>query len=151
MSMHKVPLTDLEREGLINHHLPIGEPSITADCFRAGIAWVLRQQLTKPADEVLIEALRQCEADWARSGWGYNYDTRKKVNDALNTYKPADDTISVSKGEWEAMKKDAERYRFIIKRGLIQIFDRKSSVSYKPKEDTDAAIDQAISEDKHNG
>jgi hypothetical protein len=58
--------------------------------------------------------------------------------------KPADDTISVSKGEWEAMKKDAERYRFIIKRGLIQIFDRQSSVSYKPKEETDAAIDAAI-------
>ena len=40
--MHKIELTDLEREGLIKHHLPIGKSSQLSDCFRAGVQWVLR-------------------------------------------------------------------------------------------------------------
>lgn len=42
MSMHKIPLTDLEHEGLIKHHLPIGKPSQLSDCFRAGVQWAIR-------------------------------------------------------------------------------------------------------------
>lgn len=42
MSMHKIPLTPLEREGLERHHLPIGTPSQLSDCFRAGMDWALR-------------------------------------------------------------------------------------------------------------
>lgn len=43
MSMHKIPLTPLEEEGLKKHHLPIGTPSQLSDAFRHGMAWVLRQ------------------------------------------------------------------------------------------------------------
>lgn len=39
MSMHKVPLTELEREGLILHHLPVGSPSQLSDAFRLGMSW----------------------------------------------------------------------------------------------------------------
>ena len=43
MSMHRKPLTDLEREGLIAHGLgrDIGKPSMLADVFRHGVAWAL--------------------------------------------------------------------------------------------------------------
>lgn len=41
MSMHNTPLTELEREGLLKHCLPIGKPSQLSDCFRAGMAWAL--------------------------------------------------------------------------------------------------------------
>lgn len=47
MSMHNIPLTDLERLGLINHHLPIDKPSQLSDCFRAGIAWALQTNVHK--------------------------------------------------------------------------------------------------------
>lgn len=41
MSLHKVPLSDLERSGLVSHGLSVGEPSMTSDAFRLGIAWAL--------------------------------------------------------------------------------------------------------------
>ena len=43
MSNHKIPLTDLERTGLIAHGLgrDIGRPSQAADIFRQGVAWAL--------------------------------------------------------------------------------------------------------------
>lgn len=43
MSMHKIPLTDLEHEGLVKHRLPIGTPSQLSDCFRAGVQWAIRE------------------------------------------------------------------------------------------------------------
>lgn len=43
MSMHKKPLTELEREGLHLHHLPIGTPSQLSDVFRLGMAWAQKQ------------------------------------------------------------------------------------------------------------
>ncbi|MGM0858609.1 MAG: hypothetical protein ACQEW0_16240 [Pseudomonadota bacterium] len=39
MSMHKTPLTELERAGLEAHGLPTGKPSQLSDCFRSGVAW----------------------------------------------------------------------------------------------------------------
>lgn len=42
MSMHKIPLTDLEHGGLVKHHLPVGKPSQLSDCFRAGVQWAIR-------------------------------------------------------------------------------------------------------------
>lgn len=39
MSMHKIPLTDIEREGLKTHGLPIGTPSQLSDVFRHGVKW----------------------------------------------------------------------------------------------------------------
>lgn len=41
MSMHKVPLTELERSGLVAHHLRVDTPSQLSDCFRLGIKWAL--------------------------------------------------------------------------------------------------------------
>jgi hypothetical protein len=39
MSMHKIPLTKLERKGLIAHGLDVGTPSQLSDCFRHGYRW----------------------------------------------------------------------------------------------------------------
>lgn len=44
MSMHKLPLSELEEEGLRVHGLSIGTPSQLSDAFRQGIAWALSQQ-----------------------------------------------------------------------------------------------------------
>ena len=41
MSMHKTPLSDLERSGLEAHRLPVDRPSQLADAFRQGMAWAL--------------------------------------------------------------------------------------------------------------
>ena len=41
MSLHNIPLTDIEKSGLEAHKLAIGEPSQLSDSFRAGIAWAL--------------------------------------------------------------------------------------------------------------
>ena len=41
MSMHRIPLTELERVGLTNHGLPIGNPSQLSDVFRHGVKWAL--------------------------------------------------------------------------------------------------------------
>jgi hypothetical protein len=37
--MHKIPLTNTEKTGLIEHGLDIGTPSQLSDVFRQGIAW----------------------------------------------------------------------------------------------------------------
>lgn len=42
MSMHRIPLTDLERRGLEAHGLEIGTPSQLSDVFRQGMAYALR-------------------------------------------------------------------------------------------------------------
>ena len=39
MSMHKIPLTELEREGLNSHRLVVAAPSQLSDCFRLGMKW----------------------------------------------------------------------------------------------------------------
>ena len=39
MSMHKIPLTNTEKTGLIAHGLDIGIPSQLSDAFRQGVAW----------------------------------------------------------------------------------------------------------------
>jgi hypothetical protein len=59
------------------------------------------------------------------------------------------DTITLSITEYEQLKKDAERYRWL--RGWaggkrLDVFKKSAT-----KLQLDNAIDQAISEDKHNG
>lgn len=39
MSMHKIPLTDIEKDGLNTYKLPVNKPSQNSDCFRIGFAW----------------------------------------------------------------------------------------------------------------
>lgn len=63
MSMHKRPLSLLEREGLEAHKLPIGEPSQLSDSFRSGIEWAITQQT---AHKLLCEIIQ--------SGFFINYD-----------------------------------------------------------------------------
>lgn len=38
MSMHKIPLTQIEEEGLRSHGFAIGTPSQLSDAFRLGVA-----------------------------------------------------------------------------------------------------------------
>ena len=49
MSMHRIPLTDIEREGLKAHGLgrDIGKPSQLADCFRQGVKWGQDQERSR--------------------------------------------------------------------------------------------------------
>ena len=49
MSMHNIPLTDVEREGLKNHGFgrDIGKPSQLADCFRQGVKWGQDQEMSR--------------------------------------------------------------------------------------------------------
>lgn len=51
MSMHKIPLTELEELGLRAHGLDIGTPSQLSDAFRQGVAWTL--QVQQPIAEVM--------------------------------------------------------------------------------------------------
>jgi hypothetical protein len=46
MSMHKILLTDLEREGLSKHHLVADAASQIADSFRLGMKWALDNSST---------------------------------------------------------------------------------------------------------
>lgn len=39
MSMHRIPLTELERAGLVAHGLAVGKPSQLSDVFRHGVKW----------------------------------------------------------------------------------------------------------------
>lgn len=64
MSMHKIPLTDLELSGLKTHGLSVGTPSQLSDCFRHGVKWALdnavpqwipvSERLPDSDDEVLV-------------------------------------------------------------------------------------------------
>lgn len=73
-----------------------------------------------------------------------------KWNNRQQLTKPADDTISVSKGEWEAVSKDAERYR--IHRDLwakdlnkvTKVLYRKLSTEETNEAAVDALTDEAI-------
>jgi hypothetical protein len=68
------------------------------------------------------------------------------------------DTITLSITEYEQLKKDAERYRWLR---CAPTEKRKVAATYYDlipsgiirlnSENLDSAIDQAISEDKHNG
>jgi type 1 glutamine amidotransferase len=58
--MHQVPLTKIERDGLIAHGFKeaIGKPNQAADIFRHGIAWALR------TEEERAVAVAESEALW---------------------------------------------------------------------------------------
>lgn len=53
MSMHNIPLTEIEEAGLREHGLNIGVPSQTSDAFRQGVAWGLKSAREKARLEVL--------------------------------------------------------------------------------------------------
>lgn len=43
MSMHKIPLTDLEKQGLIEHGLSMDSPSQLSDSFRLGVQFATKE------------------------------------------------------------------------------------------------------------
>lgn len=47
MSMHSIPLTQLELDGLTAHGLDVGAPSQLSDAFLQGVAYVLAAQSKK--------------------------------------------------------------------------------------------------------
>ena len=51
MSMHNIPLTELEEEGLKLHGLPISTPSQLADAFRLGMNWAITQSVESKKEE----------------------------------------------------------------------------------------------------
>lgn len=59
MSMHKIPLTQLEEDGLRAHGLDIGSPSQLSDVFRHGIKWALEQAAPQPEQRGLVDAVRE--------------------------------------------------------------------------------------------
>ena len=61
MSMHKQPLTTLERTGLEKHRLAIGAPSQLSDCFRLGVRHAVAASSAR--QDELVAALQHC-VDW---------------------------------------------------------------------------------------
>lgn len=59
MSMHKIPLTQLEEDGLRAHGLDIGSPSQLSDVFRHGIKWALEQTAPQPEQSEQLEEFRE--------------------------------------------------------------------------------------------
>lgn len=56
MSMHKIELTEWEREGLELHRLPVDKPSQLSDTFRLGV-----QFATRKSNETIVDlAKRNC-------------------------------------------------------------------------------------------
>ena len=47
MSVHRIPLTELERAGLINYGLAVGKPSQLSDVFRHGMKWAIDNSVIK--------------------------------------------------------------------------------------------------------
>lgn len=91
MSMHKIPLTPLEEEGLRLHGLPIGTPSQRSDTFRQGVAWAIG------------EAKRLTEENERLKRIGDNYYT----------------LLVDANLENERLRADAERYRWLSDDGGI--------------------------------
>jgi hypothetical protein len=57
MSLHNVPLTEIEESGLKAHGLDIGVPSQLSDAFRLGIAWAFRVE-SNAEKEILQDELQ---------------------------------------------------------------------------------------------
>lgn len=61
MSMHKTPLTELERSGLVAHGLVCDAPSQLSDAFRLGMAWSQRAALSQEPNAATAK-----KAQWPR-------------------------------------------------------------------------------------
>jgi hypothetical protein len=123
--------------------------------FGRDLVELTRQQLTKPADEVLIEALREIMYmgldNAAGTDRGYFCESQlrlciAKAAIALEEYKakPADDTITVSKEEWEEVSKDAERWKIARTLGVAVVNDKGNITGAHFNEGADQRVDKAI-------
>ena len=90
--MHKIPLTDVEREGLEKHGLGqnIGKPSQLADAFRQGVKWGQEQEREACA-KVLDEMADEAEADMEPSALVTYYREKAAAIRARGTKKSAGD------------------------------------------------------------
>lgn len=86
MSMHKIPLTQLEEDGLRAHGLDIGSPSQLSDVFRHGIKWALEQTAPQPERGGLVAALEQF-ADDSNCCYDTCNISRDVAKDALASYR----------------------------------------------------------------
>ncbi len=57
MSMHKIPLTELEQLGLEKHKLSTDKPSQLSDCFRLGV-----QHATQSFNDIVIQLCKEKNA-----------------------------------------------------------------------------------------
>ena len=80
MSMHKIPLTPLEEEGLRLHGLPIGTPSQRSDTFRQGVAWAVGEakRLTEENEKLRMDAARY---RWLRDAGATFYTGGPEITD----------------------------------------------------------------------
>jgi hypothetical protein len=105
------------------------------------------QQLTKPADEVLIEALTLIKGLTGCSS-AQQLEAMRDIysisRNALNAYKPADDTITVSKAEWEAVSKDAKRWEIARTLGVAVVNDKGNITGAHFNEGADQRVDKTI-------
>jgi hypothetical protein len=119
------------------------------DKCRENVATIetLRQQLTKPADEVLIEAAKAVVERWETPLWkdadataGYIY----RLRDALNAYKPADHIVDVNKMVpaesvevlLEALQSMIDNFKYMETAFNEDLFNRArmALATYKPTE-----------------
>ena len=101
MSMHKIELTEWEREGLELHRLPIGKPSQLSDTFRAGVQFAIRKSNETIVDlakrncalqakidalmlEYCLEEMTQEQIEcWEESQVVSTHSTKESINDSL--------------------------------------------------------------------
>lgn len=93
MSMHNIELTELEKIGLENHHLPVGRASQLSDCFRLGMRWAAenREEDGKVAEQhstILdlqkdVDDLQEC-FDTCYGELTATRDSECKLSDQLN-------------------------------------------------------------------
>lgn len=101
MSMHKIELTEWEREGLELHRLPIGKPSQLSDTFRAGVQFATRKSnetiidlakrncaLQAKIDALMLEFCHEDMTQDQLERWGENqvvstHSTKDNINDLL--------------------------------------------------------------------
>lgn len=108
MSMHKIPLTILEEEGLRKYGLRIGTASQLSDAFRLGMKWSednralpLQVVAQKPISESKVFIKSDTSKDWAELSDVHNIAT-------------ADLVLGV-----EALHKENEQLKLVIKRKEI--------------------------------
>ena len=101
MSMHKIELTDWEREGLELHRLPIGKPSQLSDTFRAGVQFAVKKSNETVVDLAKRNCALQAKIDslmlefcseemtpeqierWEESQVVSTYSTKESINELL--------------------------------------------------------------------
>lgn len=95
MSMHKKPLTDIERDGLKKHGLAIDKPSMLSDAFRLGVAWALEQQGEPVAGWKLVPI--ELTPKMLAALWAYKQDSLADCYRAMLAAAPAAQPVQASK------------------------------------------------------